>query len=138
MSVQIVEKITDCLAADGRVKFAYLFGSVARGATGPLSDIDIAVYLDGRIDRFNYQLKLMESLARAMKTENFDLVVLNDVTPLLGYEIIRSGVVLKENRSKRILFETRVMREYLDTAYLRDVRCQYLKDKALSGGFLGK
>lgn len=138
MSVQIVEKIMDCLAADGRVKFAYLFGSVARGTTGPLSDIDIAVYLDGRIDRFNYKLKLMESLARAMKTENFDLVVLNDATPLLGYEIIRSGVVLKENRSKRILFETRVMREYLDTAYLRDVRCQYLKDKALSGGFLGK
>ncbi len=28
------------------VKFAYLFGSVAEGEAGPLSDIDIAVYLD--------------------------------------------------------------------------------------------
>ena len=28
------------------VQFAYLFGSMASGRTGPMSDVDIAVFLD--------------------------------------------------------------------------------------------
>lgn len=38
------------LLGEKRVKFAYLFGSVASGKAGPLSDLDLAVYLDGRLD----------------------------------------------------------------------------------------
>lgn len=137
MDNQIIEKIKTFLAADRRVKFAYLFGSAAKGMAGPLSDLDIAVYLDGRIDRFDYRLKLMESLARAIKTERFDLVVLNDATPLLCHEVIKDGIVLKEDRPRRVMFEVYAMREYLDTAYLREVRCRYIKDLAQGGGFLG-
>jgi predicted nucleotidyltransferase len=34
------------LEQDGRVIFAYLFGSAARDELTPLSDVDVAVYLD--------------------------------------------------------------------------------------------
>lgn len=33
---------------DSYIKFAYLFGSKATGKSGPLSDFDLAVFLDGR------------------------------------------------------------------------------------------
>ncbi|HHJ07268.1 MAG TPA: nucleotidyltransferase domain-containing protein [Anaerolineae bacterium] len=33
---------------DENVKFAYLFGSQAAGKAAPLSDVDIAVYLDDK------------------------------------------------------------------------------------------
>ena len=138
MNNQIIEKIKNFLAADPRIKFAYLFGSTARGSAGPLSDLDIAVFLDCRFDLFSCRLKIMESLARAIKTERFDLVVLNDATPLLCHEAIKDGIILKEDRPRRVMFESRAVREYLDTAYLREIRRLYLKDKALRGGFLGQ
>ena len=36
--------ISSLLAQNSHVKFAYLFGSCARGDVGPLSDIDIASF----------------------------------------------------------------------------------------------
>lgn len=137
MNPQSIDKIKTFFASDSRVTFAYLFGSAARGLTGPLSDLDIAVFLDGRVGRFQCRLNIMESLARIIKTERFDLVVLNDAPPLLCHEIIKDGIVLKENRRRRVMFESRAVREYLDTAYLREIRCRYVKDRVLRGGFLG-
>jgi len=125
------------LATEERVKFAYLFGSVANGNAGPLSDIDLAVFLDGRLDFFTWRLKLMEALAKALKTENFDLVVLNNAPVVLKHEVISDGVVLKDDRQRRVMFESRALREYLDTAYLRDVQRSYLREQIRRGDFFG-
>ncbi len=127
-------KLREFLAADSKVKFAYLFGSAARNAAGTLSDLDLAVYLDERVDIFSYRLKLMELLAKELRTENFDLIVLNRASVLLRYEVIKEGTVLKEDRTRRVMFETKVLREYLDTAHLRQVQRQYLKESLQQGG----
>lgn len=121
------EVITDLLARIPQVKFAYLFGSRARGGAGPLSDVDLAVFLDRRLSCFEWRLRLMEQLAQALETERFDLVVLNDASPLLRYEVIRGGDVIKEDKEKRVEFETRTLAEYLDTAFLRKEQRAYLK-----------
>lgn len=133
---ELVEVAKAFLSAEKMVKFAYLFGSVATGKAGPLSDLDLAVYLDRRVDFFNQRLFLMEALAKVLKTEEFDLVVLNDAPVVLKHEVISDGVVLKEDRQRRVMFETEVLREYLDTAYLREVQFSYLKEK-LTRGDLG-
>ena len=125
----LVEVAKAFLVAERKVKFAYLFGSVATGKAGPLSDLDLAVYLDQRVDFFNHRLSLMEALAKVLKTEEFDLVVLNDAPIVLKHEVISDGVILKEDRHRRVMFETEVLREYLDTAYLREVQFSYLKEK---------
>ena len=52
------------------VKFAYLFGSQARENTGPLSDIDIAVYVDKRNNLFSFRLLLQEEIADNSKEGN--------------------------------------------------------------------
>lgn len=121
-----IETVKTFLAGEGKVKFAYLFGSFASDTAGPLSDLDLAVYLDGRLDFFGYRLVLMESLARVLRTENFDLVVLNVAPLVLKNEVVRHGVVLKDDRARRVMFESRVIRDYLDTAHLRDVQRGYL------------
>lgn len=41
----ILDRLRDSLIRIPQVKFAYVFGSHARGDVGPLSDIDIAVFL---------------------------------------------------------------------------------------------
>lgn len=131
-------RINSLLAQTPQVQFAYLFGSSARGDTGPLSDIDIAVFLSRRVATFDYRLRLIESLARALGTEHFDLVTLNDAPLLLKFEAIRGGRVIKENKRKRVEFETKVLSEYLDTAYLRSTQHAYLKEQLAQGGPFGQ
>ena len=130
--------INSLLAQNSQVKFAYLFGSSVRGETGPLSDIDIAVFLDGRVSPFDFRLRLAASLAQALGSERFDLVTLNDAPLLLKYEVVRGGRVIKEEKSKRVAFETKVLSEYLDTACLRRTQRTYLKEQLAQGGSLGQ
>lgn len=119
--------LRDFFHSRGDVIFAYLFGSVAEDRAGPLSDIDIAVYLDEKGDHFRQRLLVMEELSIRLGTEDFDLIALNEAPIVLKHEIIRSGIVLKENREQRVSFEIDVLREYLDTGYLRGVQRESLK-----------
>jgi predicted nucleotidyltransferase len=100
---------------------------MANGSTGPLSDLDIAVYLDGRLNSFTAKLHLMEALAKKLASEQFDLVVLNQAPVVLQFEVIKHGKVLKEDKPRRITFETQVLRAYLDYGYLRQVQHESLK-----------
>lgn len=132
-SLMLVEialaKINSLLAQNPHVKVAYLFGSCARGDAGPLSDIDIALLLDGRVSPFDFRLRLAALLAQELGSENFDLVTLNDAPLLLKYEVVRGGRVIREDKSKRVAFETKVLSEYLDTACLRRTQRTYLKEQ---------
>lgn len=50
------------LVGEKRVKFAYLFGSVASGTAGPLSDLDLRRSISiARLDLFTHRLRLMEA-----------------------------------------------------------------------------
>src|SRR4030042_1799858 len=129
--------LTPILEKDKRVKFAYLFGSRARGQAGPLSDTDIAVYLDRRIKQGDYRLKLMEKLTKFLKNDNLDLVILNQAPPLLRHEIVKYGRLLKDDASRRIPFEAEVIRECLDTAYLRQVQRAALGENIRKGNAFG-
>lgn len=132
-----IEPVKDFLRHTPMVKFAYLFGSHARENAGVLSDIDIAAYLDRRLDAFRYRLILMEELARVLKGADFDLITLNDAPLTLQYEIIRDGKVLKEDKRRRVDFETRVLSRYLDTAHLRKTRQHDLKERFMREDGLG-
>ena len=62
--------IVKFLSKQERVELAYLFGSVAEGNAGKLSDIDLAVFLDESLskkERFNLQLKLISELTSILK-----------------------------------------------------------------------
>ena len=136
MKPDLIDMLREFMAAEKLVQFSYLFGSVARQTAGPLSDIDIAVYVDARVNIFKRRLTLMEALAKKIGSERFDLVVLNVAPVVLKYEVIKNGIVLKEDRPRRVVFESRVLREYLDSAHMRAIQYQYLKESLLRRRFI--
>lgn len=132
-----LQSITRYLDEKSDVKFAYLFGSCAGHKDGPLSDIDLAVYLDKRLDFFVARLRFMDELSQLLKGHPCDFVVLNTASLILQYEVIRGGRVVKEDKKKRIPFEIGVVREYLDTEPIRAVHIKKLKESFLKGQSLG-
>lgn len=75
---------------------AYLFGSHARGSAHRDSDVDIAVILDygvhpTRAARFAERVRLASGLIGALHVNAVDLVVLNDVPPLLARRVLLEG-----------------------------------------------
>jgi uncharacterized protein len=97
---------------------AYLFGSRARGQSGPLSDFDIAVQsrrgLSAR-KRFELKLTLISRLSKLLKTDAVDVVLLEEATPLLAHRILKEGQVLYcSNPKLRVQKEFEVLTTYLD------------------------
>lgn len=104
---------------------ALLYGSQATGKAGPLSDVDVAVWLEPELassERYRRQLALMVVASEALGTDEVQVVILNDATPLLRHRAMRDGVrLLDKDPRVRIRLETRALLEYLDTAPLRAV-----------------
>jgi uncharacterized protein len=132
-----LDRLKKSLADEESVLLAYLFGSRAVQNCGALSDIDVAVYVGAEVDTFRYRLRLIEDLSRATGAEKIDLVILNDATPLLKHEVIKVGVVLKGGAEERVPFEAAVLREYLDTAYLRDTQRAAIRERVREGTYFG-
>ncbi|MQA74936.1 MAG: nucleotidyltransferase domain-containing protein [Solirubrobacterales bacterium] len=139
-SVELTEESLARLAAafdrDGVVS-ASLIGSQATGAAGPLSDIDLAVWLDPELDRgLDLQLNLIATASRALATDEVDLVILNDAPPLLRQRAIASQrVVLDRDPKARLRLEARALIEYLDTKPLRAELARGLGNRLAEGRF---
>ena len=118
--VMLEQKLTEFFSKVDFVNVAYLFGSTVRGEANCLSDIDIAVLLDESLSKeelFDLQLKLIGELTTLLKTNNVDLVVLNDSPLLLIYNAMRNGIILKSDEPVRVRFETKIISRYLDEQY---------------------
>lgn len=100
------------------VELAYLFGSTAEGTEGLLSDIDIGVYLSGKLTkekRIEKRLELIGELATLLKTNDLNLVVMNDAAPVINFEIIKPNVPLFiRNKDLKLDVEQLIMSRYLD------------------------
>ncbi len=110
-----VEQAGAVLAASPSVLFAYLFGSLARGTAGPLSDIDVAVYLKEGADSGEVKLDLAAGLMLALGTDRVDVVVLNGAPLPLQARVVRCNRLLLDRAPHlRHAFESLVLREYFD------------------------
>ena len=117
------KRVVEFLSKQKRVKLAYLFGSVAEGKEGKLSDVDLAVFLDESLskkERFNLQLKLISELTSILKTDRIDLTVMNNAPLLLKYNIIKHGKILKGDKETKIKVESGILSDYLDMKYYID------------------
>ena len=133
------EKVRELLNKQKYVKLAYLFGSVAEGKEGKLSDVDIAVFLDESLskkERFDLQLKLISGLTGILKTDRIDLIVMNDAPLLLKYNIIKHGKILKYNIETRVKVESRILSDYLDMKYYIDRHTDLAIERIAKKGLL--
>ena len=92
-----IEEVKGFIEKQECIRVAYPFGSHAEGRVGPLSDIDIAVLLDERLDnqeRLDLKLRLINGISSILKTDKLDIVVMNNAPLLLNYNILQKGRVL--------------------------------------------
>jgi predicted nucleotidyltransferase len=137
IKLDTIKKCRDILINYEAIIFAYIFGSYAKGNVKEDSDIDIAIYLKDSIGTYAY-LDMKMELSEALKRE-VDLVILNDSTSLLKYEIYKKNILLFthdesiENRYKvKILFEYDDMKRYLDLSY--DKTIERMKEEVSING----
>jgi hypothetical protein len=120
----------------------YLFGSQAEGKPGPLSDVDIGVLFDAnRVrpkDLFRARLNLITQAMEACRRSDVDVVLLNEASPLLAYEVVSGGKLAYErNHQRRVAYEVDALLRYLDfQPFLRTAR-RYLKRRLREGTYGG-
>ncbi|MBU2573712.1 MAG: nucleotidyltransferase domain-containing protein [Elusimicrobia bacterium] len=101
------------------IKAGYIFGSRTRGVENGLSDIDVAILVDDAISPetypYGYKAKILTDLLKLLKTDNIDLVVLNNAPCLLRHRAIcRGRLVYSGAERERIKFQVRTIAEYCD------------------------
>lgn len=88
-------RLTELLSRRPEVLEAYLFGSRARGAPQPHSDVDVAVYVSEIPDApFGYEATLASELISGLAEDRVDVVLLNRAPPLLYHRVLRDGLRL--------------------------------------------
>ena len=120
------------------VELAYLFGSVSEGKAGVLSDVDIGVYLSESLtkaQRNHKRIELIGSLAILLQSDSIDLLVINDTSPVISFEIIKPNVLIHaREHSLRVDVEHRIMSTYLDWKYYEDRLNQNLLKRIMEKG----
>ena len=92
------------------VCLAYLFGSEVQCQTTPLSDLDVAVYLDepDLAQRKGHYFSLLLELAQVVGNGEVDLVFLNDAPSLFAYQIIIGQLLYSRDEEQRVAFVGRI------------------------------
>jgi hypothetical protein len=110
--------------AQSDVLLAYLFGSLAQAGKG--QDVDLALLMPEGERPYHLRQALSDWLA----TERLDIVDLRRAAPVLRFEIISTGRCLfAYNDTIQLDFERQTLRQYKDTAWLRQKQLQLLHER---------
>jgi predicted nucleotidyltransferase len=115
---------------------AYLFGSQATGQTWAQSDTDLAVLFDRSIPPGEYshlKIQLLTALIGLLKSNDVDLICLNEAPPFIAYEeiLVRGKLLFSSDEDQRIAFEIAAFHRYVDTKPLRELQRQYFREEIL-------
>lgn len=112
---ELKNQIISTFSQKESIVFAYLFGSTVTQFLTPMSDIDIAVYLNTNVNISEERLGLIGDLMTTLKTDDIDLVILNSAPLTLKARIIlNKEMLIDKSPFLRHSFESLVMRQYYD------------------------
>jgi len=113
--------LVEILAPERAVVAAYIFGSLARGTAGPLSDIDVGLLVADSDDAARVCARTMDALCRRLGTSRVDVVSLATAPVPLRYRVVRDGLlVLRRDAAAVERFITETVLHYLDFKPVRD------------------
>lgn len=118
MADDIVETLEEYFRDKEDVLLAFVFGSAVSGRCTGQSDVDIAVLFSGRPDVPGV-LKIWNEAADATG-RTIDLVALNDASPVIRMQILRSGKLIKS--ASAVIYSnlfTKTVKEYDDLKHIR-------------------
>lgn len=138
IEISRLETLIPLLAADQGIVLAFLFGSYARGQSGPLSDVDLAILLSPGVpsDQYlEYRLRYIAEASRVLNDGRVDVVVLNTAPPLLSHEAIKGRVLFERSPEERVEYIVRVQRIYLDLKPFYAIDHAYMEQRLKEGRF---
>lgn len=135
-SADRLRALAEAFAADPRVRFAYLFGSVAAGTARPDSDLDLAVSVEPRGSLLD-DARLHDAPARAAGREDVDLVVLEDAPLWMQFRVVAGHPVFSRDDVGRVRFRASVEQRFLDFRPYHDSYLHAVRDRARAGGLSG-
>lgn len=113
--LSVIDNARKVLENDSNIVFAYLFGGLAKGTQKPLSDIDVAVYINSTKDIAIYKMKLFDTLADILRTSEIDLVILNDAPESISGRILQNKKILVDKEPfRRHEYESMTLRKFFD------------------------
>lgn len=99
---------------------AYLFGSQARGDSGPLSDVDVAILPAAQVqprERADLAERVATLAAHIYGVPRGDAVLLDDAPPALAFAAIGGILILDNDAAGRTEFEARIASTFHDRLY---------------------
>ena len=124
-----LNRLKDFWDKEKNVLLVYLFGSLAEKKKA--NDIDLAILFNKKLSYKNIS-ELSEKLYKRIGTQRVDIVDLMRASPVFKFNITTSGKLLfKRQIDTANDFELRVIKEHMDTTYLRKVQRWFLEEKVL-------
>lgn len=114
-----LDRLGPALQASGGIVFAYLFGSAASRQLEPLSDVDIAVYLEDGVDPTDGHLDAFSRASACLGSDEIDVVVLNTAPTALAGRILQTRRILSDKDPfRRHRFESLALRKFFDFRFI--------------------
>ena len=113
--------VTEIIAQFPSIQVMYLFGSHASGNPRADSDVDIAVFTEGR-EPPTIDLELGVFLQQRLKRP-VDVVIMQKTSPILQHEVLRKKVrIFEKSDTHRAFLENQSLRAYLDARHYQRKR----------------
>lgn len=113
-----IPNVVSKIGEDQEVVALYAFGSMVESGLKPLSDLDFAVLLSGSLDkgeRFRKSIDLIGIFNETMRTDEVDLVILNDAPHGFADHILKTGRLLHcRDQGRLVDFIEKTNKLYLD------------------------
>lgn len=106
------EKLSNALqAACPDVLFALLHGSAKDGHVNPGSDIDIALYIDGKATVELY-MNAADAVRQICPDAESDIGILNNAEPIYRFEALKGKLLFNKDMEKYLHFFSLTCRQY--------------------------
>lgn len=107
-----INKLADVLqAACTDVVFALLYGSAKDGVVKPGSDIDIALYIDGKATIELY-MNAADAVRQICPNAEPDIGILNSAEPIYRFEALKGKLLFNKNMETYLEFFSLTCRQY--------------------------
>lgn len=114
---KLINVLSEYLKDKEEVIAAYIYGSIASGAGGKQSDLDIALLTHPFRDKMESQksrIHYLHEIQRLVEMD-IDLVFLQDAGELLAYQILKKGrLVFERDKKSHVSFKTSKIIQCLD------------------------
>lgn len=128
---RLVAQIKKALSKEPRIRLAYVLGSVVSGRERADSDFDLAVVIDD-VTKIEFE-QIYKLLAHLSFPKDLDLSIVDkNSSPLFLFQITSTGrCIYRKSDNEKVAFESFVMKNYYDSAHLRNIYSSYLKERFL-------